>query len=118
MINRILPLLMKEIENNSVCNELRKFLAALRYATPNKVNKQDPTAAPTECRPVGIGCNSARIANRPLAKGGHYEAAHYAPMLADRQRAIGPIPDGITHAGILPVRSAARQTSTKTPLSE
>jgi hypothetical protein len=72
--------------------------------TPNKVNKQDPTvtAAPTDFRPVGIGCICQwyRIANKPLA---NEAAAHYAPMLADNGQ-YGLIPDGlgIAHAGILP----------------
>jgi hypothetical protein len=75
-----------------------EFFADVRYVTPNKVNKQAPAAAPTEFRSVGIGCNWYRIANKPLA---NEAAAHYAPMLADngQQRLI---PDGITHAGILP----------------
>jgi hypothetical protein len=95
---RILPLLMREMENDNVCKALRKFFADVRYVTPNKVNKQDPTAAPTDFRPVGIGCNWYRIANKPLA---NEAAAHYAPMLADNGQ-YGLISDGITHAGILP----------------
>ncbi len=45
---RILPLLMREMENDNVCKALRKFFADVRYVTPNKVNKQDSTAAPTD----------------------------------------------------------------------
>ncbi len=58
---------MREMENDIVCKALRKFFADVRYVTPNKVNKQDPTATPTDFRPVGIGCNWYRIANKPLA---------------------------------------------------
>ncbi len=88
------------MESGSVCKALRKFrvFADVRYVTPNKVSKQDPTAAPTDFRPVGIGCSWYRIANKPLANDA---AAHYAPMLADNGQ-YGLIPDGITHAGILP----------------
>jgi hypothetical protein len=89
---------MKEMENDSVCKAPRKFFADVRYVTVNKVNTQNPMAAPTEFRPVGIGCSSYRIANKPLAC---EAAAHYAPMLAGNGQ-YGLIPDGITHAGILP----------------
>ena len=56
---------MREIENDNVCKALRKFFADVRFVTPpaNKVNKQDPMAAPTDFRPVGIGCSWYRIAN-------------------------------------------------------
>jgi hypothetical protein len=98
MPSKKIPILMKKMENGSVCKALRKFSADVRYVTLNKVSTQDPMAAPTEFRPVGIGCSWYRIANKPLA----YEAAaHYAPMLADNGQ-YGLIPDGITRAGILP----------------
>ena len=83
---------MREIENDNVCKALRKFFADVRFVTPNKVNKQDPMAAPTDFRPVGIGCSWYRIANKPLA---NEAAAHYATMLADNGQ-FGLVPDGTT----------------------
>jgi hypothetical protein len=50
---KILPLLMREIENDNMCSELRQYYANVRVTTLNKPDKQDPTAEPKHFRPIG-----------------------------------------------------------------
>ena len=95
MTRGLLPLLMNEIENDNLCEALRQFFANVRLVTPNKVNKQDPTATPTDFRPVGIGSVLSRVANNPMAREAN---AHFAPMLAENGQ-YGLVPDGIMYAG-------------------
>ena len=50
---KILPLLMREIENDNMCSELRQYYANVRVTTLNKPDKQDPTAESKHFRPIG-----------------------------------------------------------------
>ena len=52
---KIMPLLMKEVEDDNMCSELRQFFANVKVTTLNKPDKQDPTAPAKDFRPIGSG---------------------------------------------------------------
>ena len=83
-----------------MCSELRKLYANVKVTTLNKPDKQDPTAPPTDFRPIGSGEPLHRISQNPMAREMN---AYFAPgpKLADLGQ-FGLSPDGITFAGILP----------------
>jgi hypothetical protein len=96
---KILPLLMREIENDNMCSELRQYYANVRVTTLDKPDKQDPTAEAKHFRPIGLGEPMHKISQNPMAREMN---AYYAPMLANPGLGqFGLRPDGITFAGML-----------------
>ena len=95
---KIMPLLMEQIENDNMCSELRKYYANVKVTTLNKPDKQDPTAPPTDFRPIGSGEPLHKISQNPSAREMN---EYFAPKLAELGQ-FGLSPDGITFAGILP----------------
>ena len=95
---KIMPLLMKEVEDDNMCSELRQFFANVKVTTLNKPDKQDPTAPAKDFRPIGSGEPFHKIAQNSMAR-------EMNPFFAERLAKLGQFglsPDGITFAGIIP----------------
>ncbi len=97
---KIMPLLMDQIENDYMCEELRKFFASVKVTTLNKPDKMDPTAPAKDFRPIGSGEPMHRISQNPMTREMN---PFFAPRLAAAEVGqLGLSPDGITAAGIIP----------------
>jgi hypothetical protein len=95
---KIMPLLLDQVENDNMCEELRKFYANVKVTTLNKPDKQDPTAPAKDFRPIGSGEPFHKIAQNSMAR-------EMNPFFAERLAKLGQLglsPDGITAAGIIP----------------
>jgi hypothetical protein len=70
---KIIPLLMEQIESDSMCSELTKFFANVKVTTRtlNKPDKQDPMAPAKDFRPIGSESGEPynhKIAQNPIAR--------------------------------------------------